>query len=339
MGYTIAIFSTILKNLQPIKLFGNFGCLFIKTNKMKKLQINRRKFVSALGMGTAHILFSNPLYSCSAPPAESPTQLVSMGNSGIKTSLLGMGTGVHAGNRTCFLTKQEKSKSLALLRHAYDRGIRNFDCADTYGTHQLTAEAISGLDREKINLTSKIWYRKGGIPEPERPDADIVVDRFRKELKTDYIDLVQIHCMVNEDWTESMKPQMDILTNLKAKGVIRAHGVSVHSLDAMKAAVNHPWVDVIHVRINPYGIAMDKPEPKEVVEVIQQLHQSGKGVIGMKLVGNGKLRDDSQKIDNSLRFVLGLGSVNNIIVGFESIKQVDNYIDRMESALTNLKKG
>ena len=106
----------------------------------------------------------------------------------------------------------------------------------------------------------------------------------------------------------------------------------------MKAAVDHPWVDVIHVRINPYGIAMDKPDPKEVVEVIQQLHRSGKGVIGMKLVGNGKLRDDSKKIDSSLRFVLGLGSVNNVIVGFESIDQVDNYIDRMESAIKDLKK-
>lgn len=306
---------------------------------MKKFQMNRRKFVSALGMGTAHILFSNPLYSSNTPPVISPTQLTTLGNSGIKTSLLGMGTGVHAGNRTCFLTKQEKNKSLALLRHAYDRGIRNFDCADTYGTHQLVAEALSGMDREKLNLTSKIWYRKGGIPEPERPDADVVIDRFRKELKTDYIDLVQIHCMVNDDWTETMKPQMDILENLKAKGIIRAHGVSVHSLEAMKAALKDPWVDVLHARINPYGIAMDKPEPQEVVEVIQQLHESGKGVIGMKLVGNGKLRDDSKKIDNSLRFVLGLGSVNNIIVGFEEISQVDNYITRMESALADLNKG
>jgi len=306
---------------------------------MNKIQMNRRKFISALGLGTAHVLFANPLYACSASIPQNPTQMVSLGNSGIKTSLLGMGTGVHAGNRTCFLTKQDKKKSLALLRHAYDRGIRNFDCADTYGTHQLVAEAISGLDREKINITSKIWYRKGGIPEPERPDADIVVDRFRKELDTDYIDLVQIHCMVNEDWTETLKPQMDILSDLKAKGIIRAHGVSVHSLDAMKAAVNHPWVDVLHARINPYGIAMDKPEPQEVVEVIQQLHKSGKGVIGMKLVGNGKLRGDSKKIDNSLRFVLGLGSINNIIVGFEDIKQVDNYLDRMDSALGDLNKG
>jgi aryl-alcohol dehydrogenase-like predicted oxidoreductase len=228
---------------------------------------------------------------------------------------------------------------LDLLHHAYDTGIRYFDAADTYGTHQMLAEALKDIKREEITLTSKIWYSKGGIPEPERPDANIVVDRFRKELNTDYLDIVQIHCMVDENWTETMKPQMDILENLKAKGIIKAHGVSVHSLDAMKDAVNCDWVDVLHARINPYGIAMDKPEPQEVVEVIQQLHDAGKGVIGMKLVGNGKLRNDSEKIDNSLRFVLGLGVVDMMIIGFEEKEQIDNYTERVKTALGEMNKG
>jgi aryl-alcohol dehydrogenase-like predicted oxidoreductase len=307
---------------------------------MSKLSMNRRKFVGALGMGTAHVLFSNPLYSCT-PRVNgiNPFQKVKLGNSGIETTLIGMGTGVHAGNRTCFLTKQEKHKSLDLLHHAYDTGIRYFDAADTYGTHQMLAEALKDIKREEITLTSKIWYSKGGIPEPERPDANIVVDRFRKELNTDYLDIVQIHCMVDENWTETMKPQMDILENLKAKGIIKAHGVSVHSLDAMKDAVNCDWVDVLHARINPYGIAMDKPEPQEVVEVIQQLHDAGKGVIGMKLVGNGKLRNDSEKIDNSLRFVLGLGVVDMMIIGFEEKEQIDNYTERVKTALGEMNKG
>ena len=84
---------------------------------------------------------------------------------------------------------------------------------------------------------------------------------------------------------------------------------------------------------------MDKPDPKEVVDVIHQLHNSGKGVIGMKLVGDGQLRDDSQKIDNSLRFVLGLGSVNMMIVGFETPEQIGNYLARMERALSEMNKG
>ena len=304
------------------------------------MNMNRRKFITALGLGTAHLLFSNPLLANGGLyPSNSPLQRVTLGKSGIRTSLLGIGTGVHAGNRTAFLTRQDKQKSISLLQHAYDRGIRNFDCADSYGTHALVAEALAKKDREDYTLTTKIWVRGGGIPEPERLDADILLERFRKELKTDYIDLVQIHCMVDENWTETQKRQMDILENLKVKGIIRGHGVSVHSLDAMKDAAKSDWVDVLHARINPYGIAMDKPEPAEVVAVIQQLHDAGKGVIGMKLVGDGKLRDDSEKIDNSLRFVLGLNTVNMMIIGFETEEQIDNYIGRTEKALKEVNRG
>ncbi len=299
--------------------------------------LNRRKFIAALSLGTAHLLFDNPLLASGKPVrSNDPLQVIKLGKSGVKSSLIGIGTGVHAGNRISFLTKQDKTKSVGVIRHAYDRGIRFFDCADSYGTHPLMAEALQNIDRDQITLCSKIWVRPGGIPEPERPDADVVVDRFRKELDTDYLDMVQIHCMVETDWTDTQKRQMEILDNLKAKGIIRAHGVSVHSLDAMKKAVESPWVDIIHVRINPYGIAMDKPDPQEVIEVINQLHESGKGVIGMKLVGNGEYRDDSQKIDHALKFVLGLGSVDMMIVGFETTDQIDNYLTRTEKALSAL---
>jgi hypothetical protein len=101
----------------------------------------------------------------------------------------------------------------------------------------------------------------------------------------------------------------------------------------MKTALESPWVDVIHVRINPYGIAMDKPEPAEVVEVINKLHASGKGVIGMKLIGAGRYSSDSEKIDNSIKFVLGLGSVDMMIIGFQKVEEVDDYIARVEKVL------
>jgi len=307
---------------------------------MENLHLNRRGFLTALSLGTAHLLFSNPLYANSTKSLSfDPLQKIKLGKSGIETTLIGIGTGVHAGNRSSFLTKQEKDKSLGLLRYAYDKGFRNFDCADTYGTHWMMAEVLPHMEREILTITSKIWVRGGGIPDAERPDANIVVDRFRKELKTDYIDLVQIHCMVDEDWTDSQKKQMDILDNLKSKGIIKAHGVSVHSLLAMKSALKSPWVDVIHVRINPYGIAMDKAEPKEIVKVIQQLHDSGKGVIGMKLIGDGQYGNDSEKINNTLRFVLGLGSVDMMIIGFEQVEQIDNYLARVEKTLEKLNLG
>jgi len=302
---------------------------------MGKFNLNRRQFLGALAMGSAHVMFNNPLYAAGGRfRSTDPSQKIALGKSGLKTTLLGFGTGVHGGNRSSYLTRQEEEKSVDTLRYAYERGLRFFDCADSYGTHRLMNIAMKGMDREALTITTKIWTReRGGIPEPERHDADIVVDRFRKELGTDYIDLVQIHCMTDSDWTTRMRRQMDILDDLKSKGIIKAHGVSVHSLEAMKAALTDPWVDVIHIRINPYGIAMDKPDPGEVVDLIHQLHASGKGVIGMKLVGDGKLRDESEKMDHSLEFVLGLGSVDMMIVGFESGNQVDNYLERIERAL------
>jgi aryl-alcohol dehydrogenase-like predicted oxidoreductase len=304
---------------------------------MGKFDLNRRQFLGALSLGTAHLMFHNPLYGATGRfTSVDPLQRVELGKTGIKPTLLGMGTGISGGNRSSYLTRQERAKSVATLRYAYDRGIRMFDCADTYGTHGLVAEALKGMDREEIVLTSKIWTRSGGIPEPERPDANIVVDRFRKELNTDYIDVVQIHCMEDAAWTDNERRQMDVMEELKVKGIMRAHGTSVHTLEAMIAGVNDPWVDVLHARINPFGIAMDRKDPAEVVGVIHQMHSSGRGVIGMKLVGNGDLRDESEKIDQSLRFVLGLGSVDMIIVGFESEEQIDNYLGRMELALKEL---
>jgi len=304
---------------------------------MKKF--NRREFVSALSLGTGYLMFSNPITGCTNITSTDPFQIVKLGKSGLETTLLGMGCGVHGSMRTSFLTRQDKSKSMALVRYAYDAGVRYFDGADLYGSHGIIAEALQDIPREKILLSSKIWTREGGIPGTERPDANIVVDRIRKELNTDYIDLMQIHCMVTEDWTDTEKRQMDILSDLKAKGIIRAHGVSVHTWEAMKAAVESPWVDVLHARINPYGISMDKPEPEEVVSLIHKLHDSGKGVIGMKLIGGDKLIEESDKIDHALRFVLGLGSVDMIIVGFEQEAQVDNYTARMKSALTEIKSA
>ena len=298
------------------------------------LNMNRRRFLAALSAGTAHVLFANPLFAAvSQLTSADPVQKIKLGKSGLETTLIGFGSGVSATNRSSALTRQDHDKSIAVIRHAYDRGIRMFDTADAYGSHGLIGESMKSMDRSKIMLTSKIWVQQGGIPEPERPDANIVVDRFRKELNTDYIDLIQVHLMTSPTWTDTWKKQMDILSDLKAKGVIKAHGVSVHSLDAMKTALASPWVDVIHVRINPYGIAMDKPDPAEVVDVINQLHASGKGVIGMKLIGAGQFSNDSEKIDNSLRFVLGLGSVDMMIVGFKESEQIDNYLDRVEKAL------
>jgi aryl-alcohol dehydrogenase-like predicted oxidoreductase len=302
---------------------------------MEKNKLTRRQFVTTTltaGVGTVLIgKVALALPAGSSGLSTDPFQIVKLGKSGLKSTFLGMGTGFSGFNRSSNITRAGVAESL--IRQAYEKGIRFFDCADSYGTHPFTAGALKGVSRENYTLSSKIWVSQGGIPEPERPDADLVVERFRKELNTDYLDLVQIHCMTDPLWTDKQKKQMDILENLKAKKIIRAHGVSVHSLEAMEACVESLWVDVVHVRVNPFGEAMDKKDPALVIPVIEKLHNAGKGIIGMKLIGNGKFRNDPEKIDASLKYVLGLGTIDMIIVGFELPEQIDNYIGRVENAL------
>jgi aryl-alcohol dehydrogenase-like predicted oxidoreductase len=302
---------------------------------MKNRKLSRREFVGTIAAGAGILVAGKVAFGGTAETKLSGAfKMVRLGKSGIKTTLLGMGTGFSGFNRSSAITRAGVAETV--IRSAYDKGIRFFDCADTYGTHPFTASALKGLPREKYVLSSKIWRMGGGVPEPERPDANIVVDRFRKELNTDYIDLVQIHCMTKGEWTDEQKAQMDILETLKAKGIIRAHGVSVHSFAALEAAAASEWVDVIHVRINPFGVNMDSKDPQQVIPVIKKMHDSGKGIIGMKLVGGGNLKDDSEKIDQSVKFVLGLGTVDMLIIGFEKIDQIDNYIGRIDSALSSL---
>jgi len=288
--------------------------------------------MAALTTGAGTILLGrNVLGSPAASPSRSadPFRVVTLGKTGIRTTLLGMGTGFTGGNRSSNITRAGVAESL--IRTAYEKGIRYYDCADSYGTHPFTRDALKAYPRESYVVGTKMWVLRGGIPEPERPDADIVVDRFRKELNTDYIDIVQLHCMMTGTWTDEQKRQMDILENLKAKGIVKAHGVSVHSFQALEAAAASPWVDVIHVRINPFGISMDSKDPSQVVPIVEKMHREGKGVIGMKLIGNGNYRDDSARIDEALKFVLGLGSVDMVIIGFEQPEQIDNYIGRFRN--------
>jgi aryl-alcohol dehydrogenase-like predicted oxidoreductase len=305
---------------------------------MAKNKLTRRQFVSTITVGAGSVLLGNTaLAATSYTPGfyTDALKVIKLGNSGLKTTLIGIGTGFSGYNRSSNITRAGIAESL--IRQAYEKGIRFFDCADSYGTHPYAATALNSFPRESYTLSTKIWVGQGGIPEPERPNADVVVERFRKELNTDYLDLVQIHCMTDAKWTDKEKKQMDILENLKTKKIIRAHGVSVHTLEAMEASVGNPWIDVIHVRINPFGESMDKNDPALVIPVIEKLHKEGKGIIGMKLIGAGKFKNDSDKIDKSLKYVLGLKTVDMIIVGFELPEQIDNYIARVQNALLTIR--
>jgi aryl-alcohol dehydrogenase-like predicted oxidoreductase len=293
------------------------------------MKIKRRDFIKTTAL-LAGGLATGSSYSWSAESKAAkesfydPYSTVKLGKTGITTSRFCLGTGMNGGKRESNHTRMGKEAFEALLHESYDRGTRCFDLADLYGTHPYVIPALKGIPRDKYMIITKIWFRPGGIPEPERPDADIVVRRFMKEIGTDYLDLVLLHCVTSAKWPEELRKQMDILSKFKEKGDIRALGVSCHSFEALEAAADEPWVDSVHARINPFNISMDAA-PDKVVPVLKRMHDAGKGVVGMKVVGAGKLRNQPEKRQESIQYVLDLKCVDVLNVGCEKVDEIDDF--------------
>jgi len=291
----------------------------------------RRKFIQSTTLAAGSLLLGAKYAAgaeIAAQPAFSAADKVSLGKSGLKVTRLMLGTGMRGGQRQSNHTRMGLEKFTTLVRGAHERALRFFDLADLYGTHDFFQQTMKGVPRDDYSLTTKIWWNRGGIPEEERPDADVVVNRFLKELKTDHLDLVLLHCVTSEKWPDELQKQMELLEGLKKKGVIRAHGVSCHSLVALQAAAKDPWVDSIHARINPYGASMDG-KPEKILEVLREAKANGKGVVGMKIIGEGRFRDDPEKKKESVRFALQSGCVDVLLVGCENLTELDEVRDLM----------
>jgi 1-deoxyxylulose-5-phosphate synthase len=246
---------------------------------------------------------------------------VVLGRTGIKTSRLAMGTGTigygHHSNQTELGVKGLSQ----LLLNGYDQGLRFFDAADAYGSHPHVAEALKQLPRDKVTVLTKTFSR-----DPKSARADL--DRFRRELGTDYLDVCLIHCVTEGDWTERYKGVMDVLSEARQKGIIRAHGCSCHSIEALRAAAKSSWVEVDLVRINPIGSHMDA-DPNTVTDVLREMRAVGKGIVGMKILGQGDLRT---RQNEALKYALSLGVLDAFTIGAESKAEQQDLIRRIETA-------
>jgi aryl-alcohol dehydrogenase-like predicted oxidoreductase len=289
--------------------------------------MNRRDFLSltTLAAGTAALA---PLARAAegAAPAWVPL------TKDVKTTRVGFGTGMRGWQRRSDITRMGYPKAIELLRFAYDSGVRLFDCADLYGTHDVVAEALKDKPRDSYVLISKIWVRPSGIPEQERLEPQLMVKRFLQELRTNYIDLVQIHCMSDAKWTDEYASVMEGLAKLKKEGVIRAHGISSHANNATELAAATEWCDAVHVRMNSEGLCMDGPQdnPAKCVEdalrAAKKVHDAGKGIICMKVLGEGRMTDKPDMRKKSTQFISKLDSVNTMIVGFSEKEHITEFL-------------
>jgi aryl-alcohol dehydrogenase-like predicted oxidoreductase len=247
---------------------------------------------------------------------------VVLGSTGIRTSRLAMGTGTIGSGGSSNQTRLGTDRVSRLLIDGYqENGLRFYDTADSYGSHPYIATALKHVPRDKVTVMTKTDTRD---PEGVRDD----LDRFRRELGTDYIDIVLIHCVTEGDWTTRYRGVMDVLSEAKQKGTIRAHGVSCHSIDALRAAAASPWVEVDLVRLNPIQSHMDAP-PDTVISVIKQMRASGKGIVGMKILGQGDMRS---RPSDAIRYALGSGVLDAFTIGAETQAEQNDLTKRIATA-------
>ncbi len=293
---------------------------------------SRRDFLKAAA-GSAALLASGLVSTHSVRAAALPRfaaeGLVPLGKTGIEVSRLAAGTGFNGYDRSSEQTRAGKAAFEKLMNHAIERGVTFIDMADLYGSHPFVNEVIRGLPRDKFVLLSKIWPRNEKWVTPSG-GAKAEIDRFRKELGTDRVDVCLIHCMLNDQWPTEYERIRDELSELKANGTVGAVGVSCHDFGALKVASEHPWVDVIFARINNKGGAEYSCDgtAEEVAAVLKAARSNGKAVVGMKIFGAGKLVKPDEKAA-SLKYVFENQLVDAITVGMMNPEQVDDTFAQM----------
>lgn len=300
---------------------------------MKTNCLSRRQFLERSAAAASGLL----LASCSTVPPptvakRTAADQVSLGTTSLRLSRLGFGTGSNSGGVQHALGQEGFNR---LIRYAYDHGITFFDCAQSYQTFEWLGGAIKDLPREKVFIQSKV----SGKPE----DVLEAIDHHRKVYDTDYVDSMLIHCMVKDKWTDEYKQIMDAFNEAKEKKWILAKGVSCHSLPALRAATASDWNEVHLVRINPQAKVIDGMEQtwdkpgsdlSPVLTEIKAMHAKGRGVIGMKIIGNGGfLRAEDREM--SIRYAMSRPELDAIVIGFKTKEEIDEAISKVNLALAD----
>ena len=293
------------------------------------MTLSRRHFIS--GVSAASVAAAlNPAFTSRSKAADAnerkPLPRVKIGNTGIETTLLGVGSGTHGGND--FLNMGQL-KFVDLMLHAFQNGIRYIDTAENYRTHifmrfALQEAAKIGIKREDFFLLTKSFARTAGA-------AKVIVDRYLYEMECKYVDALLMHCLTDGNWPTVHEDVWDTLREFRKSGRVKKIGVSCHSLEALEAATTVEDIDIVLARINPFGVNMDAT-PDKVAPVLQKLHDRGVGVLGMKIYGEGKFTEKQQRYD-SLKYVMNLGCVDAMTIGFTEKAHVDETLQMVSDIL------
>jgi aryl-alcohol dehydrogenase-like predicted oxidoreductase len=284
---------------------------------------NRREFLQKSLAAAAAVSLAPAARAADAaakPELRKASDVIELGPSKIRVSRMLVGTGTYgAGHSSNQLRKLGAEGVADMLLEAYDKGVFTWDTSDGYGTHAAIKLALKKVPREKVTIVTKTPDYSGANLKPD-------LDRFLKEMDTDYIDVVLLHSRVRADWDRMDKNMMDLLSEYQQKKIVRSVGISVHSIDAMRTCAKSPWLEIAMVRLNPRGTRMDAT-PDRVLPAVEELRAAGKGIIAIKVLGEGQLRN---RIDECLLFALNESPAHCFSIGCESKAELKDNIDRIE---------
>ncbi|HEU0142568.1 MAG TPA: aldo/keto reductase [Bryobacteraceae bacterium] len=289
---------------------------------------SRRDFLRAgLSAGALGMTARFPLTAAK----DAATEWVTLGKSGVSVTRLAFGTGSNGGRVQRQLGQEEFTR---LVRHAYDRGIRFFETAESYREmHQMLGIALKGIPRDTYRLMTKVTTRQGTDPQAK-------IDELRKLSNTEYFDIALLHWQHTATWPQDTVRWQDGLQEAEVRKAVIAHGASVHGLPALRRFPGNQWLQVALFRTNHDGTKMDAEDyntsgPGDVTEVLSHVTKVGKegiGVIGMKLIGEGAFtsREDRQK---AMRFAFRRAGVQSVTVGYKNTAEIDEAIENLNLAL------
>jgi len=261
---------------------------------------------------------------------KNPSDKVRLGKSGLRVSVVGIGTGSIGYARQSNQTRLGQDAFTRLIRHSLDQGINFFDLADAYGSHEPFKTAMKGVPRDRYVIQTKTDSRDG-----QGAHADI--DRFLQELETDYIDSLIIHCVTIPDWPSRYREVMDVFTEARRRGKIRSCGITCHNFGALENALASDWVELNQVRWNSRASHMDH-DVETVRALFAKMRTKGQGMIGMKVLGQGDIVNGSRALspEDCFKFQVASGVVDAVVVGVESIAQIDQLLRGTQLALSEL---
>lgn len=207
-----------------------------------------------------------------------------------------------------------------LIEYAYDKGINFIDTAEIYENYDYIREALKSIKREDFHITTKTYaYTK----ELAKKSLDLAL----KELGTDYIDIFLLHEQESIHTVRGHFEAIEYFIKEKEKGKIRAIGLSTHRVAGAIAARDVKEIEVVHPIINKYGIGIQDGNIEDMLKVVEEIYNLGKGIYAMKPLGGGHLIKEAESAFN---FVKSLPFIHSIAIGMQSTNEIDANISLIE---------